>query len=86
MASKALREGSWQLVASCDVQEEFRSPGGQGGSVMPEYDYKCEACGKSFTKTMGMLKHDTAKIKCPECKSAKVRQKITSFGVTTKRK
>lgn len=53
---------------------------------MPEYVYKCEACGKSFTKTMGILKHDTAKIKCPKCKSAKVRQKITSFGVITKKK
>jgi putative FmdB family regulatory protein len=53
---------------------------------MSEYAYKCEACGKSFTITMGMLKHDTAKIKCPECKSSKVRQKITSFAVSTKKK
>ena len=53
---------------------------------MPEYVYKCEACGEIFTRTMGILKHDTAEIKCPKCKSAKVRQKITSFGVTTKKK
>jgi putative FmdB family regulatory protein len=59
---------------------------GQGDSVMPEYVYKCEACRKSFTATMGMLEHETAKIKCPKCKSVKVRQEITSFGVATKKK
>jgi putative FmdB family regulatory protein len=53
---------------------------------MPEYDYKCEGCGKSFTKTMGILEHDTAKIKCPKCRSVRVRQKITNFAVTTKKK
>ncbi|MBU1701430.1 MAG: zinc ribbon domain-containing protein [Candidatus Eisenbacteria bacterium] len=53
---------------------------------MPEYIYKCEPCGKSFTVTMGILKHDTARIKCPKCKSVKVRQQITSFGVATKKK
>ncbi len=74
------------VVTSCEVQEECWSREGQGGSVMAEYVYKCEACGKSFTKTMGMLKHDTAKIKCPECKSSRVRQKITSFAVATKKK
>ena len=53
---------------------------------MPEYVYRCEACGNSFTKTMGILQHETAKIKCPKCKSVEVRQTITSFGVATKKK
>ncbi|MBU1702234.1 MAG: zinc ribbon domain-containing protein [Candidatus Eisenbacteria bacterium] len=45
-----------------------------------------EACGKSFTVTMGILEHDTAKVKYQECKFVKVRQQITIFGVTTKKK
>ncbi len=53
---------------------------------MPEYSYRCEACGKSFTKTMGILKHETAKITCPKCSSRKVRQQITTFAVSTKKK
>jgi putative FmdB family regulatory protein len=53
---------------------------------MPEYDYKCEGCGHSFTVSLGIKEHDTARIKCPKCKSAKARQKITTFTATTKKK
>ena len=53
---------------------------------MPEYDYKCEGCGHSFTVRLGIKEHDTAKVKCPKCKSARARQKIASFGVATKKK
>ncbi len=53
---------------------------------MPEYSYRCEACGKSFTKAMGILKHETAKIVCPKCSSRKVRQQITTFSASTKKK
>jgi putative FmdB family regulatory protein len=53
---------------------------------MPEYDYRCEGCRHSFTVSLGIKEHDTAKIKCPKCKSAKARQKIGSLGVTTKKK
>ena len=43
---------------------------------MPEYDYRCEGCRHSFTVSLGIKEHDTAKVKCPKCKSARVRQKI----------
>jgi putative FmdB family regulatory protein len=59
---------------------------GKGVPEKPEYDYKCEGCGHSFTVSLGIKKHDMSKIKCPKCKSAKARQKITTFAVTTKRK
>jgi putative FmdB family regulatory protein len=62
-----------------------RTPGIMEAS-MPEYSYQCEACGKNFTKTIGILKHETAKVACPECSSRKVRQKISSFSAITKKK
>jgi putative FmdB family regulatory protein len=53
---------------------------------MPEYLYKCEACGKSFTKTMGILKHETAKVACPKCSSKRIKQQVTAFAAITKKK
>ena len=53
---------------------------------MPEYSYKCEACNKSFTKIMGIIEHETAKIVCPKCASKKIRKQVTTFSATTKKK
>ena len=53
---------------------------------MPEYLYKCEACNKEFTKTMGILEHETAKIACPKCSSKKIRRQVTTFSAITKKK
>jgi putative FmdB family regulatory protein len=53
---------------------------------MPEYAYKCEACGKSFSKIMGIKEHETAKVTCPKCASKKVTQKVTSFSPITPKK
>ena len=53
---------------------------------MPEYSYKCEACGKVFTITIGIVKHETARVACPKCSSRKVRQAISSFSAITKKK
>jgi putative FmdB family regulatory protein len=53
---------------------------------MPEYAYRCAACGKSFAKTMGIMKHETAKVSCPKCSSKRVRQQIARFAAITKKK
>ncbi len=53
---------------------------------MPEYSYRCEACGKNFGKSMGMKEHETAVIACPKCSSKKVRQKINQFTPITSKK
>jgi putative FmdB family regulatory protein len=53
---------------------------------MPEYGYRCEACGKRFTKIMGMAEHDRARVKCPKCSSGKVRQTVGSFVPITSKK
>jgi putative FmdB family regulatory protein len=51
----------------------------------PEYDYKCEGCGHSFTVRLGIKEHDAANIKCPMCKFAKAPRRIASFIVTMKK-
>jgi putative FmdB family regulatory protein len=53
---------------------------------MPTYDYRCDKCKKKFTLTMGIKEHDTAKVKCPKCKSTKVVQQIGSFFTQTSKK
>lgn len=53
---------------------------------MPTYEYKCEACGKSFSLTLGIVEHDTKRVKCPKCASLKVRQKISVFRPITSKK
>ena len=53
---------------------------------MPQYVYKCDACGKGFTRIMGIKEHEAAHVTCPKCSSAKVRQQITEFSAITKKK
>ncbi len=53
---------------------------------MPTYEYQCEKCGKEFTLTQSMAEHDKKQTVCPECKSDKVIQLISSFIAKTSRK
>ena len=53
---------------------------------MPTYDYRCEACNKSFSLAMSMKEHDEKKIKCPKCSSVRVKQKVSSFFAITSHK
>ena len=53
---------------------------------MPNYDYVCEKCNKTFSTMMTISEHDKKKVRCPKCKSTRVRQQITSFQTVTSRK
>lgn len=53
---------------------------------MPVYDYRCSKCKKEFSVTLSIKEHDTAKIKCPECKNEKVEQLFRSFFAKTSKK
>ncbi len=53
---------------------------------MPVYDFKCTACGKKFTLTLSFAEHKQAKVKCPKCRSRKVRQQFSSIYTKTSRK
>ena len=45
---------------------------------MPEYEFVCEQCDKTFSKTLSISVYEKNKFQCPECKSKKVKRKIIS--------
>jgi putative FmdB family regulatory protein len=53
---------------------------------MPGYDFKCEKCQKKFSLSMSISEYENTKLKCPKCKSSKVKQQISHFQTKTSRK
>ncbi|MBW1998340.1 MAG: zinc ribbon domain-containing protein [Deltaproteobacteria bacterium] len=53
---------------------------------MPSYDFRCEKCNKKFTLTLSISEYEGTKVRCPKCKSTRVRQQITPFQVVTSKK
>lgn len=49
---------------------------------MPSYDFQCQKCGHKFTEMISIKDRD--KVTCPECKSARIKQLFTSFGILVK--
>ncbi len=54
--------------------------------AMPVYDYKCGKCGKTFSMIMNIKEKETKKIKCPKCKSVRVKPVYSGFFAVTSRK
>ncbi len=54
---------------------------------MPEYDYMCNKCGKTFALFLS-FKDLEAKpvVKCPHCRSTEVKKQITGFFAKTSKK
>ncbi len=53
---------------------------------MPTYDFRCEKCNKDFSLTMSISEYDSKKVRCPGCKSTRVKQQITPFQTVTSKK
>jgi putative FmdB family regulatory protein len=53
---------------------------------MPTYDYQCEKCQNEFTLILSISEHEKDKVRCPKCKSRKVRQLMSAFMAKTTRK
>jgi putative FmdB family regulatory protein len=53
---------------------------------MPNYEYVCHGCNKTFSKILSISEHEQQKIKCPGCGSVKVEQKYSYFNAITSRK
>jgi len=53
---------------------------------MPQYDYQCKKCRKSFTLIMTVTEHDKKRVKCPKCKSTSVRPVYSGFVAMTSKK
>ena len=54
---------------------------------MPYYDYKCNECGKTFTRQHTFEEYDKGKpVKCPKCGTRKVQRLIGSVMAKTSKK
>jgi putative FmdB family regulatory protein len=53
---------------------------------MPSYEFKCEKCGKSFTLLLSVSEYEKTKVRCPKCKSTRVKREIGSVQVITSKK
>jgi putative FmdB family regulatory protein len=53
---------------------------------MPSYEFQCEDCQKEFSVHLTLAEYENKDYQCPECKSNKVKQQITSFQTQTSRK
>jgi len=53
---------------------------------MPSYEFFCEKCNKQYILQLSLAEYEKKKYACPECKSLKVKQQISSFQTKTSRK
>jgi putative FmdB family regulatory protein len=53
---------------------------------MPQYEYACKACNKTFSLIMTLAEYDKGNVACPKCKSKKVEQKVAPFFAVTSKK
>ena len=54
---------------------------------MATYEFKCSQCGKRFSTNQTFREHDRhAAVKCPQCRSAKVKQQVSRVFAHTAKK
>ena len=54
---------------------------------MPYYEFECAQCGRKFNEKQSFEEHDQGKrVKCPKCRSQKVKPVIGSVFAKTSKK
>jgi len=53
---------------------------------MPQYEYYCDSCKKTFSKVLTLTEHTEDKIVCPSCGGSKVEQQYSAFFAVTSKK
>jgi putative FmdB family regulatory protein len=53
---------------------------------MPQYEFYCNACKKTFTKILTLVDYEAGGVVCPHCRSQKVEQCWSVFSVITSKK
>jgi putative FmdB family regulatory protein len=53
---------------------------------MPQYEFFCSACKKTFSRILNIAEHGKAKITCPHCASKNVEQCWSAFSAITSKK
>ena len=56
------------------------------GLTMPTYEFMCQKCEKPFTLVMSISEYEKKNLRCPECKSKRVKQQISHFQTKTSKK
>ena len=54
--------------------------------TMPTYEFWCDACQKSITLVLRLEDFEKKNYTCPECRSPKLKQQISTFQTKTSRK
>ena len=53
---------------------------------MPQYEFFCNACKKTFSKILTIAEHGKEKIACPHCSSKNIEQRWSAFSAITSKK
>ena len=53
---------------------------------MPQYEFFCNACKKTFPRILTIAEHGKEKITCPHCGSKNVEQRWSAFSAITSKK
>ena len=53
---------------------------------MPNYEFQCEKCKKTFSEKLTFKEYDQHKVKCPKCGSTSIQQVISSTFAKTSKK
>ena len=53
---------------------------------MPQYEFFCHTCKKTFSKILTIAEHDKHTMKCPLCGGHNVEQRWASFYAITSKK
>jgi putative FmdB family regulatory protein len=53
---------------------------------MPQYEYFCHACKKTFSKVLTLAEYEEGEVLCPHCGSNNVEQSWSVFSAITSKK
>ncbi len=53
---------------------------------MPQYEFLCNSCSKSFSKNLTLAEYEEGKVRCPECGSDDVEQRWSAIHLVTSKK
>lgn len=53
---------------------------------MPNYEFVCNSCKKTFTNALTFAEHDAKTTACPDCGSHDVDQRWSTFSAVTSKK
>jgi putative FmdB family regulatory protein len=53
---------------------------------MPQYEFVCKDCNKSFSTFLTLKEYEISETACPTCGSKKVEQQLSSAYVVTSKK